>query len=346
MTRGYPVLLAIFMALGSTPLAAQNSTLEECFPNSQSSADCLYRDERESGLRGRNPVGPLTRIAANHFLSQQFQQADEALNLAWEAVRIKEGLFTRSQVPLLIMQAVNFANSANWVEARKLQNHLIWLFRSKFAVPDRSMIDELRAMSRLHMRGVDQDEEPYRAYHYVRALYSNRLAINVANAIWPANDERKAELIHEQLHMLYMRASEAMNKGLLASASSGEGSFPGKLVLNLAEKLTLMDMRKAGDRYLEEFRQLLDDESSKALEHLGIVKLYEADWLLLFDRNADVNDLYIESRKLLEQAGVPGATVDELMDQPLLQPGMDYFADAEQILRARSRQANGNMPAP
>ena len=312
MNRGYSILLTIFMALGSSPLAAQDITL--------------------------------LRAATHHFIQQQIHEADKALDSALEAVKIKEGLFTRSQVPLLIMQAENFSNSANWAETRQLQNHLIWLFRSKFTAADRSMIDELRAISRLHMRGVDQDEASYRAYHFSRALYSNRLAINAANAIWPANDARKAELFHEQLRMLRMRAGDAMDTNLLAAVSFGEGSLPGRLVLNLSEKLTLKDMRKAGDRYLEQFRQLFDDESSKDPEHLGIVKLYEADWLLLFDRNADVNDVYRESRKLLEQAGVSRAAIDELMDQPILQPGMDYFADAEQILRARSRQTGGNVP--
>ncbi len=196
------------------------------------------------------------------------------------------GLFTQSQIPLLIMRVENFYNSANWVEARKLRNHLIWLLGSKFTAPDQFMVDELQVMSRLHMRGVDQDEESCRAHHLIRALYSNRLAINAANAIWPTNYERKA-----------------------------------------------------GDRYLEQFAQFVDGDSSEALEKQGIVKLYEADWLPLFDRNADVNDIYTESRKLLEQAGISRAVVDELMSQPLLQPKMGYYANAEQIVRARSSRA-------
>ena len=341
MNRGYPICLAAFMMLGFAPLYAQNVTLKECFPQSLSFADCLHQFERETGPGGRRDlVEPLTRLAAHSFLQRQFPETDQALNLAREVVRFNEGLFTRSQVPLLIMQAENFSNSGNWAEARKLQDHLIWLFRSKLAVPDQAMIDELQAISRLHMRGAALDEDAWRVHHFTRALYSNRLAIDSANTVWRENDGRKAELIHEQLRMLHTRAGHAMKQGLPLPAFSDRGLSPGSLVLNLSERLTLKDMRKAGNRYIERFRQLVDGEDSEALEKLGIAKLYEADWLLLFDGNADVTDIYNESRSLFERAGVSREAIVELMGQPLLQPGMGYFPSAAQILRARSIYAN------
>ena len=343
MNRGYPICLAAFMMLGSAPLYAQNVTLNECFPQSLPFADCLNKYERETGSR-QDLVEPLTRLAAHSFLSRQFPETDRALNLAREVVRSSEGLFTRSQVPLLIMQAENFSNAGNWAQARKLQDHLIWLFRSKLAVPDQAMIDELRAMSRLHMRGAALDEDVWRVHHLTRALYSNRLAIDAADAVWRENDGRKAELIHEQLRMLYVRAGHAMKQGLPLPALPDRGSFAGSLVLNLSERLTLKEMRKAGDRYIERFRQLVDGDDGEALEQLGIAKLYEADWLLLFDGNADVTEIHSESRSLFEQAGISREAIDELMGQPPLQPGMGYFAGADGTPEAVSFASIGLRP--
>ena len=122
------------------------------------------------------------------------------------------------------------------------------------------------------------------------------------------------------------------------------GSFPGSLALNLSERLTLKEMRKAGDRYIERFRQLVDGDDSEALEQLGIAKLYEADWLLLFDGNADVTEIHSESRSLFEQAGISREAIDELMGQPLPQPGTRYFAAADGTPEAVSFASIGLRP--
>ena len=308
MNRAYSIFLAISITLASAPLTAQDF-----------------------------------ETATHSFLRQEFRAADEALGLAREAVRIDEGLFTRSQTPLLIMQAENFSNSNDWAQARKLQDNLIWLFQDKFATPDQFMIDELRTMSRLHMHGVERDADAYRAYHYIRALYNNRLAMRVADAFWPSNDERKAELIHDHLQILHARASQAMDKSLLFGDSPVEAPSVGGFVLNLSEKLTLGDIRKSGIRYLARMRQLFDGDSGNAPEKLGIVNLYEADWLSLFDRNAEAAEIHDLSRSLFEQAGISEQVIDRLMGQPMLQPGMEYHASAERILRARSSRTSGGM---
>ena len=346
MGRGYPIYLAVFTMLGVSPLFAQNMTPNENVPQHLSFADSLDRYEHKIGFDGQDPVEPLTRLAAHRFLGQRFEEADKALDLVRDAVRIDEGLFTRSQIPFLIMQAENFSNQANWSETRKLQNHLVWLFQSRFSVPDKYTIGELRAMSRLHMRGVGLDGEAWRAYHYIRALHANRLALDVADALWPASDVRKAGMIHEQLRILHLRATEAMAGGLLFPASPDSERFAGSFVLNLSEKLNLGEMREAGDRYLAQFGRLFAGNSSAELEQRGIVKLYEADWQLLFDKEANVSNIYDESRILFEQAGISQTEVDELIGRTALLPGTQYPASVSQLLSAWSSGANTNANSP
>lgn len=339
MTYGYRIIFAVLLILTSAHLAAQNPDLNECFQQTMPFAGCSNQYEGEYSPNDPRLVEPLMQVASQSLLHQNFKQADAALSRAREIVRFNEGLYTREQVPILIMQAENHINSGNWVEARKLQDHLIWLFQSKFSNPDQSMIRELQELSRLHMRGVALDEGAYRVAHYIRALFSNRLAIVAANDVWPAKDERKAELFYEQLRIMHMRASQAMERGFLLPASSEAEQFPGSWLLDLSEKLTLGDIRKSGVRYLKRLRQLYSGDDRKDLEARGVVALYEAGWLSLFDREAEVRNSYNESRQLLGRAGISQKVITEVMEQPLFQPELEFHASAEQLLRARATQA-------
>ena len=342
MTSNYKIVFAIFAVLTSAPMsaqAAQDDTFDRCFERSAKFADCMHAVEREFGGNDPRLVEPLLQAAERSSMRRQYDQADAALERARDITRSNEGLFTRSQSPILLRQTENHIDAGDWAAARKLQDHLIWLFGNRFSGEDKAMIGELQALSRSHMRGVAFDGAAHRVWHFVHALYCNRFAIAVADRIWPENEPRKAELLHEQLEILYLRASHAMDKGALSFVLPDAERFSGSRIVNLSEKLTLGDIRKSGNHYLERLRRLFGGDSVRDIEGRGMVALYAANWSSLFGREAEAADFHSESSRLLRTAGIPQESIGELMGHPLFRNGLEFQTTANGVLQARSSQA-------
>lgn len=341
MTSNYKIVFAIFAVLTSAPMSAhaeRDNNFDKCFEPSAQFADCMHAVEREFGENDPRLVAPLLQAAEQSSARQQYGRADAALERARDITRSNEGLYTRSQSPILLRQAENHIDAGNWAAARKLQDHLVWLFGNRFPGEDEATIEELQALSQSHMRGVESDGAAHRVWHFVHALYCNRLAIAIADRIWPENEPRKAELFHGQLEILYTRASHAMGKDILSLALQDAERFSGSRILGLSEKLTLGDIRKSGIHYLERMRQFFGGENVRDIEGRGMVALYAANWASLFGREAEAADFHAESSRLLQTAGVPQESIGELTGHPLFRTGLEFHATANGALQARPSQ--------
>ena len=323
---------------------AENDFQQELFRELGVYETELNQYEQELVQENSRLVELLSQAASRHMLLNHFQDADSTLNRASMAVRVDEGLFSRNQIPFLFMKAENYTNSGNWADARKLQEHLMWFYLNKYGAPDQHMIDGLKVLAGLHLRGSIFDDARYRIYHYTRAAYSNRLALRAANEIWPEKDQRRAEILHGQLRTLHMRASSALEKGFNIFAQRDEENYPGSLVQNLSEQISLGDIRATGMQYLNRLRLVFTADGGNDREGLGMVELYQSEWRQLFGAAEQASASRREARRLLAAAGVAGGTISELLKQPLLGPEFEFYASAKQALKARSMRS-GDTPA-
>ena len=342
MTSQIKLVFAWVLLLAWTPLAAQDLTVRDTQQELELYEADLHRFEAEGNYHDLKLVEPLARIADQFMELNRFAEADAALDRAQQIVRIEEGLFTKNQLPFLLKKIQNHVNSGNWREARKLQDHLAWFYISKYSWPDQTMMRGLMELSRLHMQGITADEEEQQGYHYLRAAYSNRVALYVAENVWPQRERRKAGLIYEQLRIMYLQAS-AIRKGgstgeTLRTTGTQFGTYGNSYERVVSPGSALGSLSINGIRYLERIRQIFADEDNEDPEALAMVKLYQADWHLLFDSKAQALEAYRESYELMVRAGVPRDAIDELLKQPSLIPEPAFYASVEQALQARSRQ--------
>ncbi|MCY4296508.1 MAG: hypothetical protein OXE54_05970 [Gammaproteobacteria bacterium] len=343
-----PLSLAPALLLGWVPLAAQDPGMDSAEVGRALEELALYqadlhRFEADGVYHGPQLVEPLSRIADRYMDLNRFAEANATLDRAQQIVRIEEGLFTKSQLPFLHRKIENHVNSGNWREARKLQDHIIWFYLNKYSWPDQNMMRGMLELSQLHLRGITEDDEENRGYHYLRAAYSSRIALRVADNIWPRHEQRKAGLIYEQLRIMYLQAS-AINKGgstgqSLRTSESRPLSSNGYLAERVVPPESAVEqLRIGGQRYLGRIERIYaGEDKSENAEALAMVRLYDADWRLLFDQKRQALEAYREAHEMLLGAGVPRDRVDELFATPALIPMPQFHDSVEKALAARER---------
>ena len=342
--RRVSLLFAPALLLAQAPLAAQDAVIGETLRDLERYEGDLNRLEAQGIYHGPQLVEPLSRMADRYMELDRFIEAHATLDRAQQIVRIEEGLYTKTQLPFLHRKIENHINSGNWREARKLQDHTIWFYLNKYSWPDQNMMRGMLELSQMHMRGITEDGEENQGYHYLRAALSSRVALAVADNIWPRLEQRKAELIYEQLRIMYLQAS-AIDKGgstgqTLLTRGGREISSNGYAMERvLPPERALNQLRVGGMRYIEQMRQIYAGEEEKDLsEALAMVKLYQADWRLLFDRKQQALEAYRQAHQMLLAAGVPHEQVDELFASPSLIPEARFHDSVAKALAARERE--------
>ena len=96
----------------------------------------------------------------------RFADAHRAIDRATQIVRINEGLYTPTQLPLVQMKVANFADSNDWNKAWEQLEHLLWLHRSKSGYIDDQLVDDLMRLNELHLRGISEDTSEYQTFHF------------------------------------------------------------------------------------------------------------------------------------------------------------------------------------
>lgn len=344
LTRRLRIFLASTMVLAWLPLAAQDDPLEETLQELELYQADLHRYEADGIYHDPQLIEPLSRIADRYMELSRFAEANATLDRAQQIVRIQEGLYTKSQLPILHKRIENFINAGDWREARKLQDHIIWFYRQKYTWPDQNMMRGLMDLTYQHMRGITEDEVENQGYHYLRASYSSRIALAVAEGVWPRQERRKAALIHEQMRIIYLHAS-AISKGGTVSQSlrTSVSNYPIPRTAYAPESVmsperALNMLRSNGVNFLERLRQIYTtEEEGEVSEALAMVRLYQADWYLLFDRKIRALQSYREAWEMLLQSGVREDDVRRLFAKPVLIPEPAFHDSVEQALAARSR---------
>ena len=341
-----PALLLPLMVCFGAPLAAQDDSIEETLRELELYESDLYRLEADGVYHEPRLVEPLSRIADRYMALNRFAEAHATLDRAQQIVRIDEGLYTKNQLPFLHKKIENFINAGNWREARKLQDHTVWFYLKKYNRPDQAMMRGLMDLSYAHMRGITEDLAENQGYHYLRAAFSSRVALVVAERIWPLHEQRKAGLIYEQMRIMYLQAS-AINKGGTVGQSlrTSGGNNPIAGNAYAAERImspegALNMLRGNGVNFLERMRQIYSGaEEREVSEALAMVKLYQADWYLLFDRKLRALQDYREAWEMLSRAGVRREDMRRLFAKPVLLPEPAFHDSVEKALAARARAA-------
>jgi len=92
-------------------------------------------------------IEPILRLADTAAALNQFDEVAYILDRAVQIVRVNEGLYAESQIPILKQHIENDVRRGNWTDASATMDHLYWLYTEKSTGTSDEVIQGLRDLS-------------------------------------------------------------------------------------------------------------------------------------------------------------------------------------------------------
>ncbi len=330
-----PLLLVAWASDGLTQPTSAELNREIAFYR-----DNLYSLEAANGRTSLQLVETLEEIADRLMALYEHAEAHATLDRAQQIIRVNEGLYSTSQFRILHKKIENLVNTGDWRNGRKLQDHLFWLYVNKNPNPDENTVADLLKASDMHLRGVVEDAAMFQFHHYRRAANHSRVALMVAQSIWPPHDPRIGQAIYEQLKHSYLQAL-AVRRGDNAALALRSAGYGRDLVLD--RDVVRSIHRGNGYFYLEKLRRLYLDHETPDLEAAAMATLYRADWQVLFQQRDLAVRSYTDAYTELLQAGVAKQLVDELFGEPSLIPETEFYSTVAAALERQKQKVQSTL---
>ena len=300
-------------------------SLAQSLPESESQLErglaVLTQLESEFGNNSIKLVPALIEMADLFRGEGRFGEAYRMFDRATQVIRVSEGLYTRSQIPLVRMKVENYGDWGDWDSAREQLEHLFWLHRTKSDRVDSSLIADLMALNELHLRGISEDNYEFQTFHFRRAARVNWLALGAAERLWGATDPRLVPIIYSLVKQHHLQA--------VAVEQGGKTGWELRQIVPGADLVRERDdMQRyfymTGLRLLDQLRSIQLAQVPLDLEGAAMANLYTADWHLLFNEEDAALAAYRRSYEELSYTGRQSDELDDFFTTPSVLPVHDF----------------------
>ncbi|NKB35421.1 MAG: hypothetical protein GKR91_20160 [Pseudomonadales bacterium] len=270
---------------------------------------------------------PLAQLAEQYTYRGRYAEAHRVLDRATQIVRVNEGLYTRSQLPYVRQKIENFAAARDWESARQQLQHIFWLYRKKSKVADQQLIEDLLHLSKMHLRGVNEDLLSTQSYHFRVAMSVNWMALAVGEFLYGREDERLVPTIYNLLHQHHLQKVAVDRGGTLGYQL--RQVFPGSDWVRERNEIRNY-FYFTGRRLLNQIAGIYGKAGERNDEAIAMTRLYTADWQVLFGRDADALESYQQAYNALKI--IQPEKVDDFFAQPKVLPIPQFHASIESAL--------------
>ncbi len=276
---------------------------------------------------------PLFQVAREFRDSGRYADAHAALDRGQQIIRMNEGLYTGAQIPYIQEKIDNYADWQQWDDARTLQEHLLWLHRSKTRYITSDLIEDFMALSRLHQRGISEDSLEFQAFHFRRASTANWLALAAGERLWGSLDTRLVPVLYELVKQHHLQAE--------AIAMGGRTSYQLRQIIpgsDLVRERSVMRtlFYETGRRLLSQIREIYAEAQPVNLEGVAMANLYLADWEVVFDNPERALLSYDVAYRNLAMADVDELQRERFFASPSLLPEKVFYASLQEAEQARA----------
>lgn len=309
------IIWLIAVGFGLPKLASAQASLDELEIQLNEAELLISQLEESRNQTDLSLAEPLAQLATQYTARGRYADAHRVIDRATQIVRINEGLYTRSQLPYVRQKIENFAAAGDWEAARQQLQHVFWLYRKKSAVADAQLIADLLHLSKMHLRGVNEDLPNTQSYHFRRAMSANWMALTVGEAIYGRDDERLVPVIYDLLHQHHLQKVAVDRGGTLGYQL--RQVFPGSdWVRERGEMRNYFYF--TGRRLLNQISSIYSKPEQRNEEALAMTRLYTADWQVLFSRDVDALESYQQAFNALKI--LQPDSVDEFFAEPRVLP--------------------------
>ncbi len=294
-------------------------------PGQQRFLDAVHALEAEGGAYDAGLAEQLLGLGASYQVAGRHTEATEALSRAAHIVRVNEGLYSTSDLPILERLIESYSALGEWDGVGSSYQQMFQIHRRNYGDNDARMLPALQRLSAWHLSAylADVGENPINHLEAARNLYESSLGILRSAPAGP--DRRLEEALRESAIIDYYLASYAPADGggmsFSAGPSSREQAGPAYALMGFTSG------RDALARVVELRKQ--DPSTSPLMRGQAVAEL--GDWHQLFNRRQTALDLYKEAWTQAA-ADSSNAAVNQIFGQPIALPvipeGLATLADA------------------
>ena len=294
-------------------------------PGQQRFLDAVQSLEAEGGAYDAGLAEQLLGLGASYQAAGRHTEAAGALSRAAHIVRVNEGLYSISDLPILERLIESYSALGEWDGVGSSYQQMFQIHRRNYGDNDVRMLPALQRLSAWHLSAylADVGENPINHLEAARNLYESSLGILQGAPAGP--NRRLEETLRESAIVDYYLASYVPADGggtsFSAGPSSREQAGPAYALMGFTSG------RDALARVVELRKQ--DPSTSPLMRGQAVAEL--GDWHQLFNRRQTAIDIYKEAWTQAA-ADSSNAAVNQIFGQPIALPvlpeGLATLADA------------------
>jgi len=294
-------------------------------PGQQRFLDAVQSLEAEGGAYDAGLAEQLLGLGASYQAAGRHTEAAGALSRAAHIVRVNEGLYSTSDLPILERLIESYSALGEWDGVGSSYQQMFQIHRRNYGDNDVRMLPALQRLSAWHLSAylADVGENPINHLEAARNLYESSLGILRGAPAGP--NRRLEETLRESAIVDYYLASYLPADGggtsFSAGPSSREQAGPAYALMGFTSG------RDALARVVELRKQ--DPSTSPLMRGQAVAEL--GDWHQLFNRRQTALDIYKEAWTQAA-ADSSNAAVNQIFGQPIALPvlpdGLATLADA------------------
>lgn len=311
----------------ATPAAAadQQPDAPPPTPEQQRYLQAVEALEAQGGAYDSALSEQLLGLGAAYQAAGRHEDAAEALSRAAHIVRVNEGLYSTSDLPILERLIESYSALGEWDGVGTSYQQMFQIHRRNYGETDERMLPALQRLSAWHLSAYlgEVGEDPINHLEAARNLYDSSLGILQAR---PVGDPRLPEALREKAIVDYYLASYVPTGGGGISFSAG----PSSAQQQAGPAYALLGFT-SGREALEKVVALRRDDPSASPLLRGQATAELADWHQLFNRRQTALEMYKEAWTQAA-ADTSNAAVNQIFGHPIALPvlptGLASLADA------------------
>lgn len=277
--------------------------------------------------------GLLEPLAGLGFALQQkgeYAASANAFRRAMHIQRVKSGLYTLNQLPLLDLVIDSNMAAQDWDQVDKDFQYYLWIHRRTYENNDAQLLAPIERLSHWHLAAVRLDSAEKQGEHLLKLLELSRRAIEIAETQYGATDPRLVEHLY-RLALRHYYIAVAVQNGDLVGEMLVDTLTPimHRKSYEMARDEVILNSYRAGRKLLSRVVSLCRDAAGVPAEAGAVALTYFADWELLFDHRGAALSAYGEAFDSLEASGMPREQIHALFSVPVLLPREDFRTKME-----------------
>lgn len=294
-------------------------------PEQQRYLDAVQAVEAHGGAYDAALSEQLLGLGAAYQAAGRHEEAAEALSRAAHIVRVNEGLYSTSDLPILERLIESYSALGEWDGVGTSYQQMFQIHRRNYGDSDERMLPALQRLSAWHLSAYlgDLGEDPINHLEAARNLYDSSVGILQAKS---GGDPRLPDALREKAIVDYYLASYVPTGGGGVSFSAG----PSNGQQQAGPAYALMGFT-SGREALEKVVELRKQDPAATPLLRGQAAAELGDWHQLFNRRQTALDLYKEAWTQAA-ADTSNAAVNQIFGHPIALPvlpeGLAAMADA------------------